>query len=91
MFPVQNWSMGGVLLNADPRLFTVNQDIDFTVKFRLHNRILEIPHTGTIIRKTKNNVAIKFKPLNKMLQSTFQQAIDDYVASQFARTQAQAN
>lgn len=87
-FPVQNWSFGGVLLAVDERLFGANQDIETTLKFKLRNTIVDVNVRGRVIRKTTGQVAIAFEPLGKTIRRTFQQVIDDAVASEFATSQA---
>lgn len=87
-FPVENWSLGGVLLVADERLFGKEQEIDLTIKFKLRNNLLDIPVKGTVIRKGLGMVAIKFEPFTQIINRQFQQVIDDYVAASFADSQA---
>ena len=87
-FPVQNWSFGGVLLAVDERLFGSSQDIETTLKFKLRNTIVDVNVRGHVIRKSAGQVAIAFEPLNKAIRRTFQQVIDDAVASEFATSQA---
>ncbi len=86
-FPVENWSFGGVLLGADERLFGTAQDIDITLKFKLRNTILDVPHRGRVIRKTNGKVAIEFESLDKAIRRAFQQVLDDANASEFATSQ----
>jgi hypothetical protein len=86
-FPVENWSFGGVLLGADERLFGTTQDIDITLKFKLHNAILDVPHRGRVVRKTNGKVAIEFEALDKTIRRAFQQVLDDANASEFASSQ----
>lgn len=86
-FPVENWSFGGVLLGADERLFGTAQDIDITLKFKLRNTILDVPHRGRVIRKTNGKVAIEFESLDKTIRRAFQQVLDDSNASEFATSQ----
>lgn len=86
-FPVQNWSFGGVLLAVDERLFGASQDIETTLKFKLRNTIVDVNVRGHVIRKATGQVAISFEPLNKAIRRTFQQVIDDAVASEFATSQ----
>jgi hypothetical protein len=86
-FPVSNWSPGGVLITADDRLFSNGQDIDFQLKFKLRNTILDIDHTGNVIRKGNGQVAIQFISLSQGLRKLFQQVMDDYVAREFANSQ----
>ncbi|MCB9996619.1 MAG: PilZ domain-containing protein [Rhodospirillales bacterium] len=87
-FPVENWSLGGMLLDADERLFGLQQDIDLTVKFKLRNTILDINHKATVVRKSNGKVALQFEVLTQTIARQFQQVIDDYVAGQFASSQA---
>lgn len=87
-FPVENWSFGGVLLAADERLFGAKQDIEVTMKFKLRNTIIDVHHRGHVVRKNSGRVAIEFEAINKTIRRTFQQVIDDAVASEFATSQA---
>jgi len=86
-FPVENWSLGGVLLQADERLFGKEQDIELIIKFKLRNTILDVKHRGHVIRKSSGKVAIEFEPLSQTISRQFQQVIDDYVAGEFAKSQ----
>lgn len=86
-FPVENWSQGGVLLTGDDRLFSLEQDIDVTLKFRLRDKILDVPHYGRIVRKSPLKVAIQFAPLGRSIRHCFQQVIDDAMAREFANSQ----
>lgn len=86
-FPVENWSFGGVLLGADERLFGTTQDINITLKFKLRNAILDVPHRGRVVRKTNGKVAIEFEALDKTIRRAFQQVLDDANASEFATSQ----
>jgi hypothetical protein len=87
-FPVQNWSLGGILLTADERLFGQDQEIEITIKFKLRNNIMDVTHKGTVVRKHNGKVAIKFTALNQTISRKFQQVIDDHVAQEFAHSQA---
>ena len=87
-FPIENWSQGGVLINADERLFSVGHNIDVTLKFKLRNTIVDTVHKAEIIRKTSGHVAVKFAPLTSSAKRAFKQVIDDYAAREFATSQA---
>lgn len=87
-FPVEDWSPGGLQIAADDRLFSTGQDIDFTIKFKLRNAILDINHRGRIVRKGSQKVAFEFEPLPQTVRRAFQQVIDDQVAREFANSQA---
>ena len=86
-FPVENWSLSGLLLQADDRLFGIHQDIDFVVKFKLRNTILDVGHRGSVVRKADGKVALHFEPLSQTISRKFQQVIDDHVAGEFANSQ----
>lgn len=86
-FPVENWSVGGLLLTADDRLFSVGNNVELTLKFKLRNTILDISHSGNVIRKGNNRIALQFDPVTQAVRKTFQQVIDDYVAREFAQSQ----
>ena len=87
-FPVEDWSPGGLQIAADDRLFSMGQDIDFTVKFKLRNTILDVNHRGRVVRKTNQKVAFEFEALPQAIRRAFQQVIDDQVAREFANSQA---
>lgn len=86
-FPVENWSMGGLLLTGDERLFGVASDIDLTIKFKLRNAILDIPHKARVIRKNPFKIALEFAPAGRHIRRMFQQVVDDALAREFANSQ----
>lgn len=86
-YPVFNWSDGGMLLQADDRLFSLNAPVDVTMKFRLSGKIVDVPHRGRIIRKARDKLAIQFEPLTREIQNKFKQVIDDLVTTEFAESQ----
>ncbi len=88
-YPVENWSLGGVLLSADEREFGPEDEMDITLKFKLRDDIVDVPHAARVIRKSRNKIAFEFKPLTQQIRSNFQNVVDDYVASQFAASQSQ--
>lgn len=87
MHPVENWSEGGLLITADERLFGIDQECVFTLKFKLQDEVKEIDHKAKVIRKTPNKVALKFLPLSKKIGTEFQKIVDDYVTQQFVESQ----
>ncbi len=78
-YPVENWSMGGMLIHADGQLFSVGRAIDITLKFRLQKGIMEITQRAHIVRKSKNKVALKFLSLTKQNNQKFQIILDDLI------------
>src|SRR5262245_1658319 len=87
MYPVDDWSLGGVKIQGDGRMFTDDQQINLTMKFKLRDEVIDIPHRGRVVRKTKESIAFEFTPLPAKLRGLFQQVVDDYVTRQFADSQ----
>ncbi|MBK6896937.1 MAG: PilZ domain-containing protein [Alphaproteobacteria bacterium] len=87
IYPVENWSLGGFMINADDRMFGVADAFDVTMKFKLRNAILDIPHSATVVRKSHNRVALQFKPMAKAIKDNFQQVVDDALSQGFADSQ----
>lgn len=87
MYPIENWSEGGVLVHADDRMYSIDQDCTITLKFKLRDDVLDIQHNGKIVRKSDNKIAIKFAPLDKAVHDSFQQVVDDFVSRNFIASQ----
>lgn len=85
-YPVHNWSDGGLLVQADERLFSVDAPVEVTMKFRLSGKIMDIPHRGHVVRKMRDRLAIRFEPLTREITNKFQQVVDDYVTREFAES-----
>lgn len=86
-YPVHNWSDGGMLIQADERMFSMAAPLEVTMKFRLGGKILDIPHRGRVVRKTRDRLAIKFEPLTREVSNKFKQVVDDYVTREFVESQ----
>lgn len=86
-YPVENWSLGGVLLQADSRVFSIGQQNDVTLKFKLRDRLVDIPHRATVVRKSRDTVALQFDPLTKQTKTTMQNIIGEFVTKNFADSQ----
>ncbi len=76
-YPVKDWSMGGALIETTDRSFTLGETIPFNIKFKLKDRVVEIDHEGTILRKSKTQIALKFAPLPGESQSEFDRVVQD--------------
>lgn len=87
IYPVENWSMGGVLIQGDSRPFGVDNEIDVVLKFKLRDDMMDIPHRARVVRKSKDKVAFEFLPISDQIKNSFQNVIDDFVAGQFADSQ----
>jgi len=88
MHPVENWSNGGMLIAADERLFALDQECTFTLKFKLRDEIMEIDHKAKVTRKVPGKIALEYLALSKDVQAKFQQVVDDYVSQRFAESQS---
>lgn len=86
-YPVKNWSKGGILLNSDDRSFGVNDIKDVTMKFKLADRVMDVTHTGRILRKDKDQFVVQFNPLTQEVDKRFKMVVDDYVTQEFANSQ----
>lgn len=87
MYPVENWSNGGMLIEADERLFSMDSENTFTLKFKLRDEIMEIDHKAKVIRKSPNKIGLMFTPLTKKVQTSFQRVVDDFVSQRFIDSQ----
>ncbi|NCT40933.1 MAG: PilZ domain-containing protein [Alphaproteobacteria bacterium] len=87
IYPVENWSMGGVAVNGDSRGFGVNTTVDVTMKFKLSNDVIDLPHTARVVRKSNDRIAFEFDPLSDTMRKGLQLVVDDYVSSKFAESQ----
>lgn len=86
-YPVDNWSMGGLLMYGDGRIFAVNDEIDVTLRFKLQDRVLDIPNKARVVRKHDDKVAFQFTALPKKIKDSLQSVVDDYASARFAEGQ----
>lgn len=88
LYPVENWSQGGVLLSGDNRFLGGKDVYDLTMRFRLRDRVLNVTQPAQIVRQAGTRTAMRFLPLTREVRNAFQSVIDDLVASGFANSQA---
>lgn len=86
-YPVENWSLGGLLIHGDSRPFGIDNEIGVTMKFKLRDDIIDVPHKARVVRKSQDKVAFEFLPLTDQIHRSFQNVVDDHVAAQFADSQ----
>ncbi len=86
-YPIQNWSNGGVLLTGNDKTFSVNEAKTITLKFKMADRVMDVLHSGKILRKSRDKFVLQFAPLTTGVENRFKQVIDDYVAQEFANSQ----
>lgn len=77
-YPIEDWSLGGVRVFADSKMFSKGKKVTMNMKFKLRDRLIDIPLSGTIIRKAKNHIAIEFDALSAQIRSSFQCVVDDH-------------
>ena len=85
--PVLNWSLGGVQVTADDRLFGTGQDAEIVLKFKIRSSIIEVAHKAQVVRKSAGKIALQFEPLTRKARNQFQNILDDYMANEFANSQ----
>jgi len=73
-YPIKDWSQTGALFQADGRQFTNNTTMDVTMKFRMVDRIIEIPVHARTIRCGTTQVAIEFLDVTHEIKSALQQS-----------------
>lgn len=86
-YPVLNWSIGGVQVTADDRMFAEGQHADVVLKFKIRSTVIEVPHKANVVRKANGKIALQFEPLTRKVRNKFQNIIDDFMASEFANSQ----
>jgi hypothetical protein len=79
--------MGGALFYTHTAGFGVGQTLKIEMKFKLHDRVLTVPLSGTIARKSSHKVALKFDPLTDDVKRAFQLVMDDRRIQDFMRSQ----
>lgn len=87
-YPVENWSEGGILFANNDRIFNAGLEIQMTVRFKVRDAVLSLDHKGRVIWKGYNKTAVEFTSSSKQTHQSFQQIIDDRVASEFVDSQA---
>lgn len=87
LYPVENWSLGGFLIYGDSRGFSMNDEVDMTMKFKLRDDLMDVDHRARVVRKANNKIAFEFKPLTQKIRNAFQSVIDDSMVAEFAQTQ----
>ncbi|MGB0719534.1 MAG: PilZ domain-containing protein [Bdellovibrionales bacterium] len=86
--PTIDWSLGGVLIHGDTRLFGLGDPCAVTLKFRLRDDVVAVPHAAHVVRKTRDRIALEFEPLSAAIRKQFQSVIDDESALEFIESQA---
>lgn len=88
MMPVLDWSQGGVRVMGDTRTIALGQEMDFTLKFKMKDQMIDVQHRGQVVRKSTDNFALKFMPMNLELKRTLQSIIDEATLNDIASSGA---
>lgn len=86
--PVLDWSPGGLRVFADSRPVAIGEEMDIEMKFHLREKLVDVRHRATVVRKSNDSVSFQFLPLTGDIRRTFQNVIDDFNAREFAGSQA---
>ena len=76
-YPVKDWSMGGVLIDSEDKTLSLHDMIDFKIKFKLKDRLIEVPHSRQVVRKSKTQIGLRFDPLSLDMRTEFDRVIED--------------
>lgn len=87
-YPIKNWSNGGVLLTGDDRTFSVDEVKTITIKFKMADRVMDVTHSGRVLRKSRDKFVLQFAPLTGDVNRKFKQVIDDYITQEFVNSQS---
>lgn len=85
-YPIEDWSPGGIRIFCDSRTYQMGQPVSVTMKFRMQERILRVTHTGNIVRKGNDSIALCFQPPSADVRHQFQQVMDDFNVRELARS-----
>jgi len=77
-FPVVDWSLGGLQVAGDTRVFSIDDIVEVELKFKLSNRIVSIPHKARVVRKTCEKLGLEFRPLTDKMRGDFYSVVEDY-------------
>lgn len=75
-YPVKDWSLSGILIEADTRTFQEGQNLPMTIKFNVGTELINVDVTGTIVRKNARYVATQFDPLPSQVQQVLHEVVD---------------
>ncbi|MBX2834765.1 MAG: hypothetical protein KTR28_07320 [Micavibrio sp.] len=85
--PIYNWSVGGVLVNADDRLYAVDESVPVTMKFKIGSEVKAVEQTARVIRRAAGKVALQFVPRDTSTNGQMQHILNDCITDQFVESQ----
>ena len=75
-YPVKDWSLSGVLFEADTRTFNEGDSLPIEMKFRVNETFAVVEAQGHVVRKSSHFVATQFDELSTKAQQTLHEVID---------------
>ena len=75
-YAVENWSMGGVLIRGNARMLKENEDIDITLKFRVHKGVLCIDQPARVLRRSRHKTALIFPVISEENRHQFMHILE---------------
>ena len=85
--PVKDWSQTGALFQGDGRNLHDGQVIEVQMKFRMTDKIMEVPVQARVIRAGASQIALEFIDVNLDTKRAFNKVIDDALTREFVDTQ----
>lgn len=85
-YPVRDWSLSGVMFEADTRTFSLHEILPLTLKFHLNGVVASVDVEGRIVRKNARFIATQFEELSSRAQQTLHQIIDEAAAARASKT-----
>lgn len=85
-YSVRDWSKGGVFFTAVNNDLKINDTIEFTLKFALPNGMIDVPHSGKIVRKTFDGYGLQFTPLTRETREKFARVMDGVISRGFGQS-----
>lgn len=88
MHPVSDWSIGGLQVSADDRLYAVNDAINIELKFDVGGAdMLDVQHPARVVRKSHGKLGLQFEPLTAEVRRKFQNIVNECMADEFSTSQ----
>lgn len=78
MVPVENWSLGGMLVQADDRLYKKGQNVELMLRFYTGTRIVNIPAGAIVARKVPSRLGLQFKDLSDHAYTQIKNVLHSY-------------
>lgn len=75
-YPVKDWSLSGILFEADSRTFEKGDKLPMIIKFDIGSEVVDVNVSGNIVRKNKHYIATHFDPLPSKTQQKLHEVID---------------